>query len=53
MLLEQLDEGGSLVIPVGREGAQELVCITRSGQSFSRRSIARVSFVPFVPGMAQ
>ena len=53
MLLEQLDEGGSLVIPVGREGMQELVCITRSGAGFSRRSIARVSFVPFVPGMAQ
>jgi protein-L-isoaspartate(D-aspartate) O-methyltransferase len=53
MLLEQLDEGGRLVIPVGKEGAQELTCITRKGDSFTRRSIARVSFVPFVPGMAQ
>lgn len=53
VLLEQLDEGGTLVIPVGKEGAQELTCITRKGDSFTRRSIAQVSFVPFVPGMAQ
>lgn len=53
LLLEQLDEGGALVIPVGKEGEQELTCITRSGDNFSRRSITRVSFVPFVPGMAQ
>ena len=53
MLLEQLDEGGNLVIPVGSEGEQELVCITRKGDEFMRRTITRVSFVPFVPGMAQ
>jgi protein-L-isoaspartate(D-aspartate) O-methyltransferase len=53
VLLEQLDEGGSLVIPVGQEGTQELTCITRKGDGFTRRSIARVSFVPFVPGMVQ
>ena len=53
VLLEQLDEGGRLVIPVGREGEQELVCITRSGDNYTRRTITRVSFVPFVPGMAQ
>ena len=53
VLLEQLDEGGTLVIPVGRDSEQELVCITRSGDNYTRRTIARVSFVPFVPGMAQ
>jgi protein-L-isoaspartate(D-aspartate) O-methyltransferase len=53
MLLEQLDEGGRLVIPVGSEGEQELVCITRTGDEYIRRTITRVSFVPFVPGMAQ
>ena len=52
-LLEQLDEGGRLVIPVGMEGEQELICVTRHGDDFTRRTIARVSFVPFVPGMAQ
>ena len=53
VLLEQLDEGGTLVIPVGRDTSQELTCITRQGDSFTRRTIAQVSFVPFVPGMAQ
>ena len=53
VLLEQLDEGGTLVIPVGKDDAQELTCITRKGDNFTRRSIAQVRFVPFVPGMAQ
>ena len=52
-LLEQLDDGARLVIPVGREGAQALTCITRCGENFTRRTIAQVSFVPFVPGMSQ
>jgi protein-L-isoaspartate(D-aspartate) O-methyltransferase len=52
VLLEQLDEGGSLVIPVGKDNVQELVCITRTGEGYSRKTIAQVSFVPFVPGMA-
>lgn len=53
VLLEQLDEDGSLVIPIGADADQELVCITRTGEGFARRTIAKVSFVPFVPGMAQ
>jgi len=53
VLLEQLDEGGVLVIPVGAGATQELTCITRAGETFTRHTIARVSFVPFVPGMTQ
>lgn len=49
-LLEQLAPGGRLVIPVGTPGAQDLVCITRTAEGFSRRQLCRVSFVPLVEG---
>lgn len=49
-LLEQLDEGGRLVIPVGPRGRQELLEITRRGEQFERRSLGLVSFVPLLGG---
>jgi protein-L-isoaspartate(D-aspartate) O-methyltransferase len=49
-LLEQLDEGGRLVIPIGPRGRQSLVRITREGNEFKRRRLTAVSFVPFVEG---
>ncbi|HEU4618036.1 MAG TPA: protein-L-isoaspartate(D-aspartate) O-methyltransferase [Gammaproteobacteria bacterium] len=49
-LLEQLDDGGRLVIPIGPRGRQSLTRITREGTEFRRRRIADVSFVPFVEG---
>jgi protein-L-isoaspartate(D-aspartate) O-methyltransferase len=49
-LLEQLDEGGRLVIPIGPRGRQSLVRITREGNEFKRRRLTSVSFVPFVEG---
>lgn len=51
-LLEQLDEGGRLVIPVGPRGRQELLEITRRGERFERRSLGLVSFVPLLGGTA-
>jgi protein-L-isoaspartate(D-aspartate) O-methyltransferase len=49
-LLEQLVDGGRLVLPVG--GAeQKLVLITRHGDHFSRKSLEPVRFVPFLPGV--
>ena len=51
-LLDQLDEGGRLVIPVGPRGRQELVEITRRGERFERRSLGLVSFVPLLGGTA-
>lgn len=51
-LLEQLDEGGRLIIPVGPRGRQELLEITRHGDSFERRSLGLVSFVPLLGGTA-
>ncbi len=49
-LLEQLDEGGRLVIPVGARGGQQLQCITRIGDGYRRRPLGAVSFVPLLPG---
>jgi len=51
-LLQQLDEGGRLVIPVGASGRQELLRITRKGEDFERELLAPVSFVPLLAGQA-
>jgi protein-L-isoaspartate(D-aspartate) O-methyltransferase len=50
-LLSQLDEGGRLLIPIGSQGQQSLLCITRRGAEFIREELAPVSFVPLVEGM--
>jgi protein-L-isoaspartate(D-aspartate) O-methyltransferase len=49
-LLDQLDDGGRLVIPIGGSGAQNLICITRDGDEFHERRLGLVSFVPLVVG---
>jgi len=49
-LLEQLDEGGRLLIPIGRRGRQSLLCITRCGNDFRRETLRPVSFVPLMEG---
>jgi len=48
-LLEQLTDGGRLVIPVG-EQAQILKVITRNGDNFLEQQIEAVRFVPLVQG---
>jgi protein-L-isoaspartate(D-aspartate) O-methyltransferase len=50
-LVEQLADGGRLVIPVGAAGAQELLCIRRSGSDVVRERLELVSFVPLVEGI--
>lgn len=50
-LLEQLAEGGRLVAPVGPEGRQELVRITRHKDQFHRERLGFVSFVPLLGGV--
>ena len=45
-LLEQLDDGGRLIIPVGSRGYQELELWTRSGTTFTTHTIIPVAFVP-------
>jgi protein-L-isoaspartate(D-aspartate) O-methyltransferase len=44
-LKEQLKDGGRLVIPVGDE-SQELVVVTRRGQTFEEHRVLPVRFVP-------
>tara|TARA_R110001583_G_scaffold73679_1_gene204943 strand:- start:1032 stop:1682 length:651 start_codon:yes stop_codon:yes gene_type:complete len=48
-LLEQLAEHGVLIIPVG-EDIQQLLKITRIGQSFQSEIIEAVKFVPLING---
>ena len=51
-LLEQLAEGGRLVMPVGAEGAQRLVRVTRREGRFREERLGEVSFVPMLEGVA-
>ena len=50
-LIEQLADGGRLVIPVGAAGAQDLLCIRRNGTELVRERLELVSFVPLVEGI--
>lgn len=48
-LLQQLDDGGVLILPVGEEN-QTLQRITRRGEEFVAEAIEAVRFVPLVKG---
>ena len=51
-LLEQMAEGGRMVIPVGPGGDQQLLLITRrAGDKYERMQLDRVSFVPLLGGL--
>jgi protein-L-isoaspartate(D-aspartate) O-methyltransferase len=50
LLLQQLSIGGRLVVPVGAEGEQELVRLTRKEQRIERQSLGPVAFVPLLGG---
>ena len=48
-LLEQLADGGKMVIPLGEHVAdQELFIITRNGREFITEPLGAVRFVPLV-----
>ncbi len=49
-LLEQLAPGARLVIPLGNERSQTLVCIQRTDTGFERRELESVRFVPMIGG---
>lgn len=49
-LLQQLAEGGRLIIPVGGNGQQQLLSIIRQGNEFRQEVLEMVSFVPMLSG---
>jgi protein-L-isoaspartate(D-aspartate) O-methyltransferase len=51
-LVAQLAIGGRLIVPVGPEGEQRLVRLTRREQGIERRVLGSVSFVPLLGGVS-
>jgi len=51
-LFAQLANNGRLIVPVGPEGAQQLLRFTRRGESIDREVLGAVAFVPLLGGMA-
>ena len=51
--MEQMDEGGRMVIPVGDNQVQELKVIDRVGDGWRQETIDYVRFVPLVSGLAR
>ena len=51
-LLEQLGEGGRLVMPLGSR-EQFLTVITRAAEGFDRQTLDQVRFVPLLPGASE
>jgi protein-L-isoaspartate(D-aspartate) O-methyltransferase len=51
-LVRQLKVGGRLLVPLGPEGEQELVRLTRREQRLERESLGGVAFVPLLGGTA-
>lgn len=49
-LLEQLVDGGQLIIPMGKKDEQELLVFHRLGDKFHKKSLEKVSFVPLLKG---
>ena len=47
-LVDQLVEGGKLVVPVGSRNSQELLKITRNANNFSVTSLTSCRFVPLI-----
>ena len=51
-LLDQLKDGGVMVIPVGENGDQVLRLYRRAGGDFPYKDLFPVRFVPLLPDMA-
>ena len=50
-LVEQLADGGQLVLPVGRANEQALVRVIRNGGTYRHEILEAVSFVPLLGGV--
>jgi protein-L-isoaspartate(D-aspartate) O-methyltransferase len=49
-LLEQLRNGGRMIIPVGPIGDQELVLLSKQGEQLEKHAVLPVRFVPMTGG---
>ena len=49
-LVEQLKDGGRMIIPVGAIGNQELVLLRKQGKQLEQRAVLPVRFVPMTGG---
>jgi protein-L-isoaspartate(D-aspartate) O-methyltransferase len=49
-LVEQLKDGGRMIIPVGPMGDQELVLLRKRGEQLEQRAVLSVRFVPMTGG---
>ena len=45
---EQLADGGRLLIPVGHDSRQQMIRLTRFGDSFAREDLGTFGFVPLI-----
>ncbi len=45
-LIEQLRDGGQMIVPVGESSTQELVLLDKHGDTLKRRAVLPVRFVP-------
>jgi protein-L-isoaspartate(D-aspartate) O-methyltransferase len=53
-LVDQLGEGGKMVLPLGpRDGTQHLAKLSKTAQGLSRQTLIAVRFVPLLPGQAR
>jgi protein-L-isoaspartate(D-aspartate) O-methyltransferase len=51
-LIEQLREGGRMIVPVGEPGDQQLVLLRKTGGTLTRQAVLAVRFVPMTgPGV--
>ncbi|MEP7313120.1 MAG: protein-L-isoaspartate(D-aspartate) O-methyltransferase [Pseudomonadota bacterium] len=50
-LLQQLGLGGRLIVPVGAEGQQQLLRVTRLETGFHKEMLGPVAFVPLLGGL--
>ena len=50
-LVDQLKQGGRMVLPIGQENAQVLVRVTRTAAGYEKELLERVVFVPLLGGI--
>ena len=51
-LLEQLGNGGRLIMPVGPDREQKLMRVTRRGDNLDKEVLGPVTFVPLLQGLS-